>query len=104
MTAPRSITVHIEKLVITGLPVGRSDSSLLKAAVERKLEAMISETGLRVPHDRERGAVAGSPLLPPAGMRPAALGERIAESVYHGIAGTDRRQERASGTAPGNGV
>jgi len=82
-----NIRVRIERLVLDGLPVGRADGPLVRAAVEAELGKLLAQDGL-APELRRGAALptlrAGSlPDAPPAG--PGALGAGIAAAVHRGI-------------------
>ncbi len=83
-----NIRVHIERLVIEGLPVPPSQRPLIKAALEAELMARLTASGTSA------GMVAGGAIprltagtihVPP---RPgaAALGRQIAGAVHAGLA------------------
>jgi hypothetical protein len=81
------ISVHIERVILEGLPVARAHGPLLQAAVERELADLLAAGGLA----RELtvgGAVvrvSGGPLRLAQGSDPRRLGKQIARSVYEGI-------------------
>ena len=79
-----NINLHIERLVLDGLPLTRREGALVQAAVEAELVRLLGTEGLSP-------ALAGGGmtphLAPPAvtyapGGDPAALGAQIAQSVY----------------------
>jgi hypothetical protein len=77
-----SIELHIEELVLHGLPLTRSQSPMVKAAVETELARLLTEQGLShssaaaMPH-----LSAGSTQLT-KDNQPAHLGHQIAQAVY----------------------
>jgi hypothetical protein len=81
-----SIKLHIERLVLDGLPVTRSQGPLVKAAVETELARLMAEGGLAqelasggaVPSVRADG-------INSVGGSPARIGRQIAKAVYGGI-------------------
>jgi len=89
--SPRSnVRLHIERLVLDGVPLRAGQSAKLRAAVEAELTRLLSAGSLAaglagggaVPTIRTRDvslADAGTPV------EPSVLGERIARSVYGGI-------------------
>lgn len=81
-----NITIHIERLILDGLPVTSSQGPLVQAALEAELTRLLVDQGLRV---SSAGAVpevsAGSIQLKEHG-KPAQLGHRIAQVVYGGLA------------------
>ena len=82
-----NVNLHIERLVLDGLPLAASQGAQLRLAVERELARMLAENGLSAQW-RGGGAAPQTPvqqfgLAPDA--RPAAIGRSIAQSVYRGI-------------------
>jgi hypothetical protein len=81
------IVLHIERLVLEGIPLGARDAGLLHAAVERELARLLS-SGAVAPALLEGGAMprlaAPSIALQP-GIAAGVLGQRIAGAVYRGM-------------------
>jgi hypothetical protein len=81
------ILVHIERLMLEGLPVTSLQSPLVRQAIERELARLLGTDGLS--HELRRGAAlprvrAGALQL--AGENPPAkLGVGIARAVHEGI-------------------
>jgi hypothetical protein len=80
------IKVHIERLVLEGLPAERSQGPLVQAAVQAELSRLLSEGGLG-PELASGGSV---PSVPAGSIRlngggPGEMGRQIARSVYGGI-------------------
>jgi hypothetical protein len=79
------ITLHIEHLVLDGLPA--ADGARLRAAVEGELARLLASGGLR-PDLAAGGAVArlaAPPIRLDRGGRPDAIGRAVARSVHAGI-------------------
>lgn len=84
-----NIELHIERLVLEGLPLARTEGPELQAAVERELVRLLGEGGLG------RGfatggavrSVRGGALNLAEGMNAVSLGEGIAGAVYTGLGG-----------------
>jgi hypothetical protein len=79
------ITVHIERVVLDGVPV--EQPRLLRSALERELKERLREGGLS-PELRQDVAVpyVGGGAISIARKQPAArLGSQIAGAVYRGI-------------------
>lgn len=82
-----NIQLHIERLVLDGLPLTRRAGALVQAAVETELARLLGAEGLSpaltgggmTPHL----AAPGVSFTP--GGDPAALGVQIAHSVYGSI-------------------
>ena len=81
------LQVHIERLVLEGLPVTSSHGPLIQQAVEKELARLLEAHGL-ADELRSGGAVprvaAGSVQFA-KGQRPAGLGQGIARAVHQGI-------------------
>jgi hypothetical protein len=82
-----NVKVHIERLVLEGLPVGPQDGARVRAAVTAELEHLIGTQGVST-HLRSGGAV---PELRAASMHlgerttPRRLGRQIARAIYGGL-------------------
>jgi hypothetical protein len=85
------IRLHIERLVLEGLPVNGRDRSRVRAAVTAELHRLIAAHGVSDGF-RSGGAVpavrAGDFHFE-AGSSPAQMGTRIARSVYGGLGGSE---------------
>lgn len=84
------IHVHIERLILDGLPLGPSGGSRVQAAVEAELARLLVEGNIAEAWPAG-GAVSAVPVAPiqlSADARPAEIGGKIAASVYGGIGGT----------------
>ncbi|MDQ3803240.1 MAG: hypothetical protein M3416_05235 [Acidobacteriota bacterium] len=84
-----NINLHIERLVLEGLPVARHEAPHVRAAVEAELSRLLTERGLDAAL-LSGGAFArldAGELSLPRGGDPAQLGARIAESVFGGFGG-----------------
>ncbi len=86
------IHLHIERLVLDGLPIEHGQGPHVKAAVEAELTRLLTENGLAA-ELQSGGALprlnANAIQLPPGGS-PAQIGQQIAQSVYGGIGNTPR--------------
>jgi hypothetical protein len=82
-----NINVHIERLILDGLSVTRSQGPLVQAAVEAELARLLATDGLS-PELQVGGAV---PSLKAGNIQiasesnPNQLGQQIAQVVYGGI-------------------
>jgi hypothetical protein len=83
-----NIELHIERLVLDGLPVESRQGALIQSAVEAELARLLAGNGLR-PELLSGGAVgslrAGGIQLE-QGFSAPHLGEQIAGAVHSGIA------------------
>lgn len=83
-----NIKVHIERLVLDGLPVARHQAPLIQTAVEAELARLLVADGLAATLQSAGGA---TPSVNAPGIRftsdssPAELGQKIARAVYRGI-------------------
>jgi hypothetical protein len=82
-----NIRLHIEHLVLEGLPVSRAQGAQVKAAVEAELGRLLSEHG--VAHEFRSGiavpSVNAGGMHVPRDTTPGALGTQIAQSVFSGV-------------------
>jgi hypothetical protein len=82
-----NINLHIESLVLDGLPVERRHHALVQHTVETELARLLAGDGLAA-NLLQGGAVpnlpAGSIRLA-AGTSPVRMGQQIARAVYSGI-------------------
>jgi len=85
-----NIVVHIERLILDGLPIGPGQGALVQAAVETELAHLLAESGLMsgVQSGGAVPAVRASAIQLTATSSPAQVGRQIARSVYGGIGKT----------------
>ncbi len=85
-----NINVHIERLILDGLPVTARQGASVQAAVEAELTRLLAEGGLAA--DVQPGGALRSVLADDIrvtmGNHPTLLGQLIAQSVYSGIGET----------------
>ena len=87
MTTNAAIHLHIERLVLEGLPVAPRQGALVQAALEAELARLLREGGL-APAWRADGAApsASADAVQLAGESdPAQVGRQIARAVYGGL-------------------
>jgi hypothetical protein len=88
-----TIRLHIERLVLDGLPVGPGGAARLQAAMQAELARLLASGRLN-PALRSGGAI---PELPAGATRfdrgpsPARMGVLIARSVYDALTTPDAR-------------
>ena len=82
-----NIRVHIDELVVEGLPVAKAQGPPLKAAVEGELHHLLLANGLGHEFQAEgaRPAMRADAFPATPSASPAQLGKQIARSVYGGI-------------------
>jgi hypothetical protein len=94
-----NINLHIERLILDGLPLTGNQGALLQAAVEAELARLLTESGL-APNLQAGGAF---PSLRASGMQvqaqstPAQIGAQIAQAVYGGIGSHVTHKEGSDG-------
>jgi hypothetical protein len=87
------IHVHIERLVLDGLPLGPGGGARVQAAVEAELARLLAQGGAEGGVAEAWPAGGAVPDVPATairlapGARPAEIGGEIARSVYGGIGG-----------------
>jgi hypothetical protein len=84
-----NINLHIERLVLDGLPLEQRQGPRLQAAVARELIRLLSES--RSPAGFGIGgnlaSVDGGLIEVPESTSPAGLGKQIASAVHGGVGG-----------------
>jgi hypothetical protein len=81
------IKLHIERLVLDGLAVDRTQGGRVRAAVEKELTRLLAAGGV-APQLKSGGAVPvvrGGNMRVEKNSRPSDLGRNIAGAVYGGI-------------------
>jgi hypothetical protein len=74
--------VHIERLVLDGLPVDRSQSGLIQRAVESALADMLATGDLAALSSRSKHSVRADPLHLKPAVSPRGLGQQIGAALY----------------------
>jgi hypothetical protein len=78
-----TVHVHIDRLVLTGLPVDRRAGPAIREAVAAELARLFAAGG--VPPAADAAVVRAAPVAAPPGGPPEALGAAIARSVHGGL-------------------
>ena len=82
-----NISIHIERLILDGLPLAPSDRSHLQSAIEEELARLLTNgalaVDLRTPGMLSR--LTGGTLELTGDEEPRLLGKRIAQAIYGGI-------------------
>lgn len=85
--ASPDIHLHIEQLILDGLPIERGQGSQVQAAIEAELARLLTQNGLAA--DLLAGGalpnVRASAIQLAPNSTPAQMGAQIAQSVYSGI-------------------
>lgn len=82
-----NIGIHIERLILDGLPIARRDRPRLQAAIEEELARLLANGSLAVDLQTPgmMAHLAGGTLELTGNEEPHLLGKRIAEAIYRGI-------------------
>ncbi len=82
-----NINLHIERLILDGLPIERAQAPHVQAAVEAELTRLLTANGLAA--DLQSGGavptVQANAMELTSGSSAAQMGTQIAQSVYSGI-------------------
>lgn len=99
----RSIEVHIEELVLQGLPLTRGQGSDVQAAVETELARLLTEQGVSLYSAGATPHLSAGSIHLTKNNQPAHLGHQIARAIYGSLAPTPAspRQTRSIEGAPG---
>lgn len=84
-----NIRLHIDRLVLDGLPLGAHDGRLVQAAVEAELSRLLA-AGIAPEAFGQGFAVPGlraEAVRLEAGATPQGIGAQVAQAVHKGIAG-----------------
>jgi hypothetical protein len=82
-----NINIHIERLILDGLPISHSQRPMVQAAVEAELARLLTNDGL-APGLQTGGMaprIPGGDIQLTGDNNPKALGQQIAQAVYGGI-------------------
>jgi hypothetical protein len=96
-----NFSLHIEQLVLEGLPVTSSSGVLLQAAVEAELGCLLASAPIAPAASTAQARVAGGELQIRPGISARELGGEIGRSVFasltsSGLAASPRSQRSAS--------
>lgn len=81
------IHLHIERLILDGLPIERAQGPQVQVAVEAELSRLLAEHGLAASLQAGGAApsVAVAGIQVASSSNPAHMGRQIAQSVFGGI-------------------
>ncbi len=84
-----NINLHIERLILDGLPLEQRQGPYLQAAVERELARLLTDSTSTAPlrTSRTLASVRGGSIQLAERADPAGLGKQIAAAVYGGFGG-----------------
>ena len=77
-----NINVHIERLILDGLPVAGGQGSVLQAGVEAELTRLLGKEGLSGMSATVVERLSGGMIQLARESEPARLGQQIARSIY----------------------
>ena len=82
-----NIQLHIERLVLEGLPMSQHQSALVHAAVEQELRRLLraGELNSQIPSGGAVPAIQGGTILGVKSASPMRLGAQIAGAVHSAI-------------------
>ena len=82
-----NINLHIERLVLEGLPLTRSQGALVQAAIEVELAQLISDHGLSpiIASNAALPRVPASSIQLTGDSNPTRIGQQIANSLFTGL-------------------
>src|SRR5262245_41606656 len=91
--------VHIERLVLDGLPVESGEGDLVQAAVETELTRLLVEHGFSFSSAADVPRLSAEPIHLTHGSKPSSLGHQIAQAIYGSFkpVTTSRRETRFPG-------
>ena len=84
-----NINLHIERLILDGLPVEQRQGLTLQAAVERELVRLLTDSASVAPFNTggTLASVKGGSIQVAEGAEATGLGKQIAAAVYGGVKG-----------------
>ena len=82
-----NINLHIERLILDGLPITRANGLLVQAAIEAELARLFAVGGLSpdLASGGARPSLQAGSIQPASDGNPARLGQQIAQAVYSAI-------------------
>jgi hypothetical protein len=82
-----NINLHIERLILDGLPIEGRDGEFLQIAIEGELTRLLTQSGgtPSLQTGTSLPSLRGDSIQLTAGNSPAQLGRQIAGSVHNGI-------------------
>jgi len=93
------VRLHIERLVLDGVPMDGHHTALLKAAVEAELAALLAKHGL-ASQPRAEALVAGGEIRLHPLATTGQLGGQIGRSIYTAFSLPDHEVQPLKGNAP----
>ena len=92
-----NIQLHIERLILDGLPVSRTDGAVVQAAIETELTRLLTEGGLpRISAGSVENISGGRIQLMPE-TNPTQTGYQIAGALMEGIGNHNKLNNKRKG-------
>jgi hypothetical protein len=85
------VRVEIDRLVLTGWPLGSREAAAVRAAVEAELGRLFAAGGETPPAGGAADRVSAGPVAWPTAGGPAGLGAAVARAVYGSLSGGEGR-------------
>lgn len=94
-----NINVHIERLVLNGVPVPSGEGESVQAAVETELTHLLADKGIQYPAPYAVPHISAAAIRLTRDAKPSSLGHQIAEAIYGSFrpATTSPRETRFHG-------
>jgi hypothetical protein len=80
-----NIHLHIERLILDGLPIADGQGAAVRVAVEAELIRLFAATGITPTSSRAEARVSAAEIQCLPGMTAQQLGQRIGRSVFGGL-------------------
>jgi len=80
-----NINVHIERLVLDGLPIAGPDSSIVQVAIETELTRILVRQGLNGLSSGAVPQVPGSPIELARDAKPGPIGHQIGHALFNSL-------------------
>ncbi|MCF6260634.1 MAG: hypothetical protein L3J98_10835 [Gammaproteobacteria bacterium] len=82
-----NINLHIERLILDGIPVNKENKPKINAAVKSELSHLLSnsKTSTGLPSNRSIHSIHGGNISVKPNQNPTILGHKIASAIYQGV-------------------
>jgi len=93
-----NITIHIERLVLDGLPVTSHDAGVVQSAIEAELAGLFVQQGFGpgLPRGKALSHLRTGSIHVGCGASPAQIGDQVASVLHHGVVRASRRMPMRS--------
>ena len=89
-----NINVHIERLILDGLPVTSDQGGSVHAAVETELARLLGDKGFDCSSSYAVAHLTASPIHLASATKPWSVGQQIAKAVHGGLTSETRSSHR----------